>query len=338
MNPDVTVVIPTFNRHAYLARVLSTLEKQDLPRGTFDVVVVDDGSTDDTPRVLANKYWFDLTSLRQENAGPAAARNAAINAAQGDIILFIDDDVIPAADLVRRHRDAQQQSPGVVIGRMLEPEGVRQPPWTRWEALTLERQYDKMAMGVFSASPRQFYTANASVRRDDIVRAGMFDVAYKRAEDVELAYRLGDLGLAFRFLPEATVMHDTPRTLAGWLRVAEQYGMYEIKMWREGGREHIVFNMAEEFVWFRKKPVKTLSKLALGRPLLVAALKHGARIAIPLLDRVGARSSALAVCSAIFNLLYLDAAARELGGRDAFWHAIAAYMAGPEREVSPATQ
>jgi glycosyltransferase involved in cell wall biosynthesis len=340
MTPDVTVIIPTYNRAPHLQRVLDALERQDVVRGTFDVFVVDDGSSDSTSDVLSSRYWFDLHSLRQENGGPASARNAAIEQATGEIILFVDDDVIPREDLVRRHLDAHRDAgPCVVIGRMLEPEGMRQPAWAEWESRTLRKQYDKIANGVFRPSPRQFFTANASVRREDIVRAGMFDARFRRAEDVELAYRLSDLGLAFQFEPEAVVLHDTPRTLEGWLRVAEQYGRYDIVMWRDGGRAHIIYNIAEEFCWHRRPAVRALTRVALGRRPLMAAIRAGSSFAIRMAETLRSRRAALGLCSGIFNLLYLDAAAREMGGRRAFWRAIDDYMAGRwEPEVSAAAQ
>ncbi|HEY8173543.1 MAG TPA: glycosyltransferase [Dehalococcoidia bacterium] len=338
MKPDVTVVIPTYNRAGYLERVLRALERQDVPHGTFDVFVVDDGSNDGTDAILSKRYWFDLQWISQPNAGPGAARNAAIERATGELLLFVDDDVIPAENLVRLHLEAQRELRSVVIGRMTEPESQRQPLWAQWETRTLHQQYDKIAAGVFTPSPRQFYTANASVPRDDVRRAGMFDPNFKRAEDVELAYRLADLGLSFRFLSDAVVVHDTPRTLSGWLRVAEQYGRYDIVMWRDCGRRHILDNIAEEFVWYRRKQVKLLTKLSLGRAPIVGAMRAAAATAIGVCDRFNARRTGLAACSAIFTVLYLDAAARELGGRRAFWGAIDEYMTRPEPEVSPATR
>ena len=78
MAPQVTVIIPTFNRARYLARALEALERQTVSIGTFDVVVIDDGSTDNTAQVLRRPYSFPLQAVTQTNQGPAAARNEGI--------------------------------------------------------------------------------------------------------------------------------------------------------------------------------------------------------------------------------------------------------------------
>jgi len=321
MSMRATLVIPTYNRARYLERALHALEAQDAS-GRFDVIVVDDGSADDTGAVLSRPWALQLTALRQENAGPAAARNAAIRSATGEVVVFVDDDVIAAPDLVRRHLEAQAEGPAVVIGRIAMPEGRRQPAWAEWEGRSLQRQYDLMTRGVFTPTPRQFYTANASVPREAALRAGLFDPAFRRAEDVEFAYRLADFGLPFRFEPEAVVVHDTPRSLDAWLRVARQYGEYDIVMWRDKGRAHILRNIAEERRFYRPLPVRALTRVVAGRASLAAVVAGAGSTAIRALGAVGARSGALAACSAVFNALYMDAACRTFGERRAFWRAI----------------
>src|SRR5205814_3294574 len=96
---SLTVVIPTFQRKDRLARVLDGLSRQTHP--AFEVVVVDDGSTDGTSQYLREtRFPFHVCAISQLNAGPAAARNAGVAAAKGDVVLFLDDDVIPAPELV----------------------------------------------------------------------------------------------------------------------------------------------------------------------------------------------------------------------------------------------
>ena len=94
-------MLPTHNRRERLARVLAGLDRQSIARESFEVVVVDDGSTDGTPEWLAANATrqYGLRVVRQENGGPARARNAGIAAAQAPLILFLDDDVEPTAAL-----------------------------------------------------------------------------------------------------------------------------------------------------------------------------------------------------------------------------------------------
>ncbi len=322
MSIELSVVIPTFNRAAYLRRVLRALEAQTLPPDAFEVVVVDDGSSDDTQGVVSERHTYKLTALHQPNAGPAAARNAAIRAAKANTIVFIDDDVVPAPSLLRLHRDAQAANPGVVIGRMSCPERARQPLWAQWETRSLERQYDAMITGAYPPLPRQFYTANASVPREALLRAGLFDERFRRAEDVELAYRLHGIGLPFHFEPAADVVHDTPRSLGAWARVAEQYGSYDILMSSHQGRDHILRNIAEEYRWGRSPLLRTLARALAGRAAPIAVFKVAALTTIRAADLVRASRIGLAACSATFNILYWDGACREMGGRAAFWHMV----------------
>lgn len=338
-SPAISVVVPTFNRAESVERLLSALAAQDLPRDAFEVVVIDDGSTDETQRVLHKPVSFNLRAERQENAGPASARNRALRIARGEFVLFLDDDVVPPPDLVRRHLDAQREAPVVVIGAMLAPDGVRQSVWAEWEALMLEKQYDDMQAGRWAPTPRQFYTANASAPREAVLRAGLFDESFRRAEDVELAYRLHDGGLAFRFEPKAFVVHDTPRNLGAWMRMASQYGRYDIVMWRERGRRHILGNIAEEFEGERRAWLQRLARTAVGRAPLMAALRLAGPAAIRAASALRARRLALAGCSVVFNLLYLDGACRTFGGRMAFWAAIGTELdARSERAVEPTAE
>ena len=106
---DVSVVVPTYNRSDRLRRVLVALDRQitTTPDGrtfTFEVVVVSDGSTDDTVEVAEKlETSYPLRVMEQENSGPAGARNRGVQATTGRIIVFIDDDVIPAPGCLRAH-------------------------------------------------------------------------------------------------------------------------------------------------------------------------------------------------------------------------------------------
>ncbi len=322
MPPRVTVIIPTFNRARYLERALEALGRQTSGSGTFDVVVIDDGSTDDTADVLRKPYPFALDAVTQSNQGPAAARNAGILRSTSDLILFVDDDVVPAPDLISVHLAQHAGEPRVVIGRMTPPEPGRQPFWAEWEQRMLERQYADMVAGRFEPCPRQFYTANASVRREDLVRAGLFDPNFKRAEDIELAYRLERLGLPFAFVSEARVLHDTPRTLAGWIRMAEQYGYYDVVLWRDKGVQYGLEMLAEDFLFARRRSLRAVARIVVGRPNLMAMVRAVAPGLAGAAAALRLRRVSMAGCSALFNLLYWDAFCRELGGRRRFWETL----------------
>jgi cellulose synthase/poly-beta-1,6-N-acetylglucosamine synthase-like glycosyltransferase len=215
-----------------------------------------------------------------------------------------------------------------VIGRIAAPDGVRQPAWVRWELDTLDRQYDDMVAGRFQPCARQFFTANASVRRDALMRAGLFDPEFRRAEDVELAYRLEAQGMRFVFANDAVVVHDTPRSLRAWMSVAEQYGEYDVLMWHRGVR-YMLEMTAEDLAYARRLPLRLLARVLVGRRLPMSVLRRLGAIGIKSADRLSRATAARATCSVVFNLLYWDAFARAVGGRARFWELMTSELRPP---------
>src|SRR5262249_5227827 len=151
----------------------------------FEVVVVDDGSTDGTAELLSSlQTSYQLKVVRQANRGPAAARNTGVRAASHPLILFLDDDVVPIPELIEMHVDAQLADPNVVvIGPMVAPVDWPRPAWIRWEEEILDVEYQAMLRGDYACTPRQFYTANATLSRARFLEVGGFDTTFKRAED-----------------------------------------------------------------------------------------------------------------------------------------------------------
>jgi GT2 family glycosyltransferase len=328
-----SVVIPTHNRARGLDRLLDSLAQQDLPASEFEVIIVDDGSSDGTAEVLGRPRPFAWRAVRQRNQGPAAARNAAVQIATGEIVVMVDDDVVTAPDLLRRHLEAHETEPGVaVIGKMALAESARLSPWAAWEANALYKQYEAMLEGRWTPTPRQFYTANASLRRDALLAAGLFDPLFRRAEDVELAYRLRDNGLGFRFAPEAIVYHRPGRSYAAWRRMARRYGYYDVAMWRRRGRAHVMPVIGHEFVHQRNAALRFAARLLVGRRGLLAAFAAGASAAAygAAAARLGGASRS--AYSAVFNLLYWQGVCEALGSREAFWAGLELWRA---RERAP---
>ena len=314
--PSASVVIPTYNRAASLRRTLEGLALHEPVEGGFEVVVVSDGSTDDTDRVLdQTAYRFELVALNQENAGPAAARNRGVAAASGRVVVFIDDDTVPDRHLLNAHlrHHGGEEDAVVVMGPMLTPPDHVMTPWVAWEQAKLEAHYAALGSGRLVATARQFYTGNASVNRRRLLDSGGFDVSFRRAEDVELAYRLADRGASFVFDPEAIVLHYAERTLPAWLDVARSYGHYDTVISREKGRGWLLDAIASEF-HDRHALVQLATRATVTHPALAAAtatvLTSGARIAALIgLDRLS--RSAL---SGAYNVTYYAGMAAELGG------------------------
>jgi GT2 family glycosyltransferase len=322
---DVSIIVPTFNRRRSVIRLLETLDEQTYPVDRFEVVVIDDGSEDGTPdalRALRTKYA--LRVLEQAHQGPAQARNLGVASAAGRLVLFLDDDVVPARDLIAVHVETHAAQDGrvVVIGPMSPPRGWPRSAWVRWEEEKLQSQYDAMLAGKWSATERQFYTANSSLTRELFLESGGFDATFKRAEDVELGYRLRKLSARFIFTPAADVLHYASRTFAAWRRTPYQYGRYDVIMSRDKGHEAMQRALRE---FERRHPLnQALSRTLTGRPRLLHSAVAALGVAVRCSARVGAQRVSSGALSAIFNLLYWQGVCDELGGRDVLWRSVSA--------------
>ena len=206
---SVSVVIPTYNRGEALGPMLDRLLASDRRElGEVEIVVVDDGSpVATTPIVNARKVLpgFTLKCVRQENAGPAAARNRGFMISHGDIVIFIDDDMLVSADLVRQHVEAHVLNPGAVIF------GTCVPPATGHSHVgrVLESLY-----GSRSGRPR--------FERVSIIASGQLSVERKffpdgvygshlrtpAAEEFELSARLARQGILAINATQIEAIHD----------------------------------------------------------------------------------------------------------------------------------
>lgn len=317
----VSVVIPTYNRLSRLKQVLAALAQQTYPYANFEVIVVSDGSSDGTHEYVGQLATpYRLTLIAQANQGPAAARNNGIAQASGEYILFIDDDVIPSAQLMTEHLALHEQEGAnvVVLGPMLTPRDFRMSPWVRWEQAMLMKQYQSMQNGRWQPSARQFYTGNTSLARRHLHISGGFDPAFRRAEDVELAYRLASHGLRFIFHPAAVGYHYAERSFRSWIETPYVYGRNEVIFARDKHQQWLLSAVYEEF-HLRHPLIRTLVRLCLDRK----SVSTGAVVWLKLLgqqsDRFGIERMVEVTHSGMFNLRYYQGIADELGGRKVFF-------------------
>jgi glycosyltransferase involved in cell wall biosynthesis len=317
----VSIVIPTYNRLARLKQVIAAVERQTYALDEIEVIIVSDGSTDGTHDYLATiQTPLNLRFVPQANAGPAAARNNGIRSASGEYILFIDDDVVPGPQLVVEHMRLHAARPNlVVLGPMLNPPDFTHTPWVAWEQAMLEKQYAAMCRGDWEATARQFYTGNTSLPRQVLIDSGGFDERFRRAEDIELAYRLEKLGVEFCFTMSAVGYHYADRSFASWLQIPYTYGRYEVVFSREGQPQLLEFVHAQ---FTQRNPlIQLIVRLCLDRPRISGLTEAGAKRMADIGYRLGGpgRRVARAAYSAIFNLRYYQGVADELGGRRVFY-------------------
>ncbi len=323
----LSIIIPSHNRLDQLKKVLQGLEKQTLPCDEFEVLVVSDGSTDGTDDFLLTAITpLQLKAFFQPNQGAAAARNLGIAQATGEIILFLDDDVFPVSELIEEHLrfHSLYGDCAVVIGPMLAPPDYEPSPWVNWELEKLAEQYNDMTKGKWAPTARQFYTGNTSLARRHLVESGGFDPTFRRAEDVELAYRLAQRGLKFFFNPRAVGYHYAVRSFTSWLAIPYAYGRNDVVFSRQGGQIWLISKVFEEFQT-RHTIIQVLTRLCLDRPrvtaLVMAFFAHVIQVGYQLkLKRLPEMA-----CGALFNLRFYQGTADELEGRKAFFRRVEAF-------------
>jgi GT2 family glycosyltransferase len=320
----LTVILPTYNRLDQLKLVIAGLEKQTYPLDKFEVVVVSDGSTDGTHEYLQNVQTpLQLSFIQQQNSGAAAARNTGIAQAQSELILFIDDDVVPAPNLIDEHLRIHEKSNEkiVVIGPMLNPPDYEMHPWVLWEQEMLYKQYEAMQNGEYKPTARQFYTGNTSLTLACLEESGGFDARFKRAEDVELAYRLHDQGVKFVFAHKAIGYHYADRSFDSWFTIPYAYGRNDVIFFREKGQSWLLSFIAWSFLW-RNKFMIFMIWLLLDRTHLSRFVIKVFRILANIGQRIRVPKLSKVAYSFMFNFEYYQGVSDELGGRSLFFEKV----------------
>ncbi len=317
----VSVVIPTYNRLHRLKQVLDAFAQQTFAHTDFEILVISDGSSDGTHEYLAQLTTpYRLNWRTQANQGPAVARNTGIAQAQGEYILFVDDDVVPTATLIAEHMHIHNLhgDKAVVLGPMLTPQDFAMSPWVRWEQAMLVKQYQSMLKGRWQPTARQFYTGNTSLLRQHLLTAGGFDPMFRRAEDVELAYRLSDRGLHFVFNPNAVGYHYAERSFRSWIETPYTYGRNEVIFARDKKQNWLLAAVFEEFQ-MRNPLIRVLVRLCLDRRAISMQMVSLLKMLGQQGDRFGLERMVEMTHSGMFNLRYYQGIADELGGRIQFF-------------------
>jgi len=212
MTPELTVVIPTYNRIDTLRHVIPSLLRQDLRSERYEIVVADSNSTDGTAEYLAeiSREYPRVRHLPGAYSGRAMARNAGIAAARGAVVMFTDADIIASSDLVSRHLAHHRAKENVaVVGLELQVNSYED-----YERL-LTRPAERRPLHPPTRKKLSwlyFLTGNASVRKSDLDRVGRFDENFTGYghEDLELGYRLQQAGLTILYDPLAIDFHWHP--------------------------------------------------------------------------------------------------------------------------------
>ena len=231
MNPIcVTVIIPAYNASATIARALEALSRQNCFQ-PFEVIVVDDGSSDHTADIV--RSFPAVKYIRQENAGPAAARNHGARLALGDFLAFTDADCIPHEDWVSQLMTGfSQPQVGVVAGSY----GIANPQSTLARCIAAEICWRHAHL--MPDFPKAFGSYNFCARKSVFEAVGGFNTGYRRAsgEDNDFSYKVVSAGWQIFFQRKALVDHHHPTRVGKYLREQFQHGFWRVKMYRDHPR------------------------------------------------------------------------------------------------------
>ena len=296
-----SVVIPTYNRWPILEKCLTALEDQS-PSGEiegYEVVVVDDGSTDGTPARLREQAsrFPHLRLIEQAHGGPAEGRNRGVDHAQGDVIVFIDSDLVVTPVFLLSHARALQRSWTqrgnrlcFTYGAVINTANFEHPSAERHKLRDLSWAY--------------FATGNVAIDRAVLQQAGLFDTSFRLYgwEDLELGERLRQMGVDLVKCPEAVGYHWHPAlTMAqvpDLIRVEQERAKMGLVFYRKHPTRRVRFII--QFTWLHRVlwELLTLGGLLNERslhPLLVWLIRHDrAALAMELLrlplNRIGVRA------------------------------------------------
>ena len=209
----VSVIIPTYNRGSALEVCLSAVTALD--DSDYEVIVVDDGSTDGTEERVRTRFPGVRFFRLEENQGPAAARNRGLREAAGGILAFTDDDCVPPRDWLRRHL-AHHRDPKVgAVGGLQVPDAPSFFDKVQWVHYAEEHG---SLMRIESIEAWEgLATSNLSVKREVFERIGSFDEAFLTGSDPEFVRRACRSGYVLIRDPRLTVRHLKRNTLASYL-------------------------------------------------------------------------------------------------------------------------
>jgi len=228
--PTVSVVVPVFNRARVLPKCIDSLLRSDYPKARWELVCVDNGSTDGSMAVLRS-YGERVRVLEEKRRGAAAARNTGVHAATGEVIAFTDSDcVVDPRWITEVVQPLADRTIAAVGGRILAHQPANSV--SRFGEIihdhSIAINYDK---------PPYFITMNLALRRDLLLRSGLFDVRLLRGQDSELAYRIGrDMpDKRFHYAHAAVIRHRNRSSLPSLMREGFVHGYHAVAVRRLHG-------------------------------------------------------------------------------------------------------
>jgi glycosyltransferase involved in cell wall biosynthesis len=215
-HPFVSVIVPTHNRLSLLKQTLAYLDRQTYPSHDYEIIVVDDGSDDGTTDYLHQlSLKKELRYLTQEQKGPAAARNAGVHIAKGEVIAFTDDDCLPEPNWLAALTESYRKSPDQLVAVGGRINNRREGHWLQLFYAVQNRHFENKA-----ERPAYLDTANASFRRATFLELGGFNenIPFASGEDIDFGFRLTAAGYTLQLNEKAVVWHIGRTSLRGLVK------------------------------------------------------------------------------------------------------------------------
>ncbi len=207
MSIRASIIIPTRNRLQSLRKTLDALAQQDFPRQSFEVIVVDDGSEDETPTVIQTHYPFELHMISQRTAGATLARNRGAMQSKGDFLVFLDDDIDPVPAVLTQLEDALSiYAPAIALGEIYTSSAADSSLLTKINA-SLDR---KDRTEPYFVSRAECQTGLLAIKCDHFFSLDMFHDptgGWPNWDDVEFGYRASCKGFNLVRCPKAIGWH-----------------------------------------------------------------------------------------------------------------------------------
>jgi glycosyltransferase involved in cell wall biosynthesis len=308
----VSIVVPSHNRRAVVSRLLTALADQDHRLDRLEVIVVADGCTDDTYEVLSRyRAPFSFRLIEQPASGPASARNTGAEAAKGEWLLFLDDDVVPSPELVTAHLRAHHRAPGGVVVGPYPPAhvgvGLLDLVVQSWWLKTFEEVRGVGRRHCFTS----VLTGNLSLRADLFRQLGGFDTRFRAHEDYEFGLRLIQSGIPIVCAADALALHHYHNKISGYIKRKADEGRADVMLIER--YPHLATGLpVYRLVLSRAWRDLAIRALGLGR-VPVGFLTTMLEGCLNVLERAGLRKAWHGLKRLLENYVYLRAVADQLG-------------------------
>lgn len=312
-SPRVSVIVATYNRGPSLTLLLDDLAKQD--RSDFELIVIDDGSKEPVaPLLEGRKDPYQLTLIRQQNGGAAAARHHGISRSRGEIIVILDDDMRVDPSFLGAHVREHDRGYSLVLGN-IDFSVARDGGKTRVYDKFLMQQHHRI-VGAYRDGRRvphgaDVCTGNVSFRRAEYDAVGGFDLTLPRCEDRDLGVRLERAGAKLTFAAEACSSHCSDVEADLWFERVFVYGRHDPRI----ARKHADLEYIDPWAFiFRINPItRPFVALTVAAPGVGRAIARTAYRVAETIDELGAEKAAIAGVTFSYGLHYFAGVRADAG-------------------------